>query len=989
MARNPRRVSAFGAMALAAAVVITTASAPASADPLTTDPLTAGPTDTYIVTLAEQPLATYDGGVAGIPATKPGKGKKVDIGSANAKRYRDHLKSRQDQVSRSVDATPAKQLSVASNAFVAELTMTQAARLNTTPGVLSVVPDRLRKALDDRRSTDFLGLSGESGLWSRLGGTANAGKGIVVGVIDTGIWPENPLFAAPALDATAPTDADPYRPYLQGSATVMKKADGGTFTGVCQTGEEFAANLCNQKLISARYFGDAWLKRVPPANRADYVSPRDAQGHGSHTASTAAGNADVPASVNGTDFGQISGVAPGAAIAVYKALWESADGRQTGGLDSDILAAVDQAVADGVDVINYSVGSEAESPAEDPIGLAFRAAAASGIFVATAGGNSGPGASTLDNTMPWTTTVAASTAAPYVGEVELGDGTRHRGSSTTVSDTFGPKPLATGPVVKNASVDDFEAQVCAPNSLDPARTAGKIVVCERGTVTRLEKSGEVKRAGGVGMIMVNMADEDTITDSHAVPTVHIGGPGVPAVLAYAATDGATAILRPVSAEGAVYPRVAGFSSRGPSLTNRGDLLKPDIAAPGVSILAAVAPPTNNGNDFGFYDGTSMATPHIAGLAALYLGKHPDLSPMAIKSAMMTTTAPTRNADGTDSTDAFAQGAGNVDPARMLEPGLVYDSTEQNWLGYLEGLGVRTGSGVAPIATSDLNYPSIALGGLAGPRTVTRTLTAVTPGKYKADIDLPGVKAKVSPSTLRFDRAGETKSFTVTMELKDEVATGITGSLTWTGEGRTVRSVVAVTAQGMLAPAEVRGKDANGSVSFEVTPVTKKTAITAYGLVSGPEIVGSVGPEEANGKQYTIDVPEGTKAVEFWARPDNGLELGFGGGVLYEGREFAGWVDRDGDDYRLVISRPKAGKYTFVLVSYLTAPGTTSTPFHAQANVVTDAPGVGGLTVSPRKLKGTPGVPETVTAGWSSLPDGRPHTGYIEYPNGVGTVISVN
>ncbi|MGI5485695.1 S8 family serine peptidase [Microtetraspora malaysiensis] len=983
MHSTTQRVSAYGAALLAAALAFTANPALAETPP------SAEQTDTYIVTLADQPLATYDGGVAGIPATKPGKGKKVDTAGANAKRYRDHLKGRQNEVSRSVGATPTKQFSVVSNAFVAKLTMAQAAQLNATQDVLSVVPDRLHKALDDRRSTDFLGLAGESGLWSELGGTANAGKGVVVGVIDTGIWPENPLFAAPALGTEAPTDADPYRPYLQGSTTVMKKADGGTFTGVCQTGEQFTADLCNQKVISARYYGDAWLQKVPPANRADYVSPRDGGGHGSHTASTAAGNADVPASVNGVDFGRISGVAPGAAIAVYKALWESADGRQSGGSGSDILAAIDQAVADGVDVINYSVGSESESWASDPIGLAFRAAAASGVFVSTAGGNSGPDASTLDNTMPWTTTVAASTTAPYLGEVELGDGTKYRGSSTTVADPLGPKPLATGLLVKNDSATDSDAQVCAENSLDPAKAAGKIVVCERGIVPRLEKSGEVKRAGGVGMIMANMADEDTIADSHAVPTVHITGSGVRAVLAYAATDGATATLRPASAEGAVYPQVAGFSSRGPSLTNHGDLLKPDIAAPGVSVLAAVAPPSNNGNTFGFYDGTSMAAPHIAGLAALYLGKHPDLSPMAIKSAMMTTAVPTKNADGTNSTDVYAQGAGNVDPTRMLEPGLVYDSAEQDWLGYLEGLGVRTGSGVAPIATSDLNYPSIAVGSLAGTRTITRTLTAVTPGKYKADIDLPGVKAKVSPSMLRFDRAGETKSFTVTIEMKDEDATGITGSLTWTGEGHTVRSAIAVTVQGMIAPADVRGKGADGSVSFEATPVAKKTDITTYGLVSGPELVGSVAPEDVMGKQYTIDVPEGAKAVEFRARPDNGLEKGFGGLVIYQGVEMAGWVDRDGDDYRLVLPRPKAGTYTFVLVSYLTAPGTTSTPFHAQANVVTGTPGAGGLAVSPRKLKGTPGVAETLTASWSGLPDGRPHTGYIEYPNGAGTVISVN
>ncbi|MFC9492248.1 S8 family serine peptidase, partial [Streptomyces hydrogenans] len=235
-------------------------------------------------------------------------------------------------------------------------------------------------------------------MWKALGGTAEAGKGIVIGDIDTGIWPENPSFAAPALSSRKPGPKDCHRPYRVGTTTVMHKTDGATFKGTCQTGDSFTAAACNEKVISARYFGKAWLDAVPESNRAGYVSPRDSQGHGTHTAATAAGNADVRATAGGEDLGTVSGVAPAATIAVYKALWQSKDGQADGGLTSDIVAAIDQAVADGVDVINYSLGAAFESVYNDPAQVALRNAAAAGAFVATAAGNSGPGASSLSNT---------------------------------------------------------------------------------------------------------------------------------------------------------------------------------------------------------------------------------------------------------------------------------------------------------------------------------------------------------------------------------------------------------------------------------------------------------------------------------------------------------------------------------------------------------------------------------------------------------------
>ncbi|MGW4793630.1 S8 family serine peptidase [Nonomuraea sp. NPDC004297] len=951
------------ALALAAVLAVTAAAVPANAEPAP-----AGDPATYVVTLTEEPLATN-------PATKPDPGKKLDTTSAEAKRHRDHLTGRQDEVARSVGAAASGHYSVVSNGFVAQLTPLQVARLNQTPGVVSVAPDGLLQALDDRDSSDFLGLSGANGLWSKLGGTAEAGKGVVVGVVDSGIWPENPSFAGPALGTEPPTQADPYRPYRQGDVTVMKKADGATFTGTCQTGQQFTADLCNQKVISARYYGTTWLAQHDPAAIGEFVSPRDLGGHGSHTASTAAGNNGVAASANGLDFGTVSGVAPGAAIAVYKALWNGQ------GYISDILHAIDQAVADGVDVINFSVGAGQEAPdVANPTGMAFLRAAAAGVFVAAAGGNSGPGASTIDNTGPWVTTVAAGTIAPRLGDVHLGDGTVLHGASATVQAPFGPEPLATSVAVKTATASDDDASMCGPETLDPAKAAGKIIYCVRGVVPRADKSAEVKRAGGVGMVLGNPSSQDVFADIHGVPTVHVDHPDAAKLIAYAATEGATATLLPVSTGGAPYPQVASFSSRGPSLTNDGNLLKPDISAPGVSILAAVAPPGNQGKDFDFYSGTSMAAPHVAGLAALYLGEHPQMSPASIKSAMMTTAYDTRTAD------AYAQGAGHVDPARMLKPGLVYDATIKDWYGYLEGFGKVTGTGAAPIATSDLNYPSIAVRQLFGTRTVTRRVTALTPGVYHAKLDLAGYQTKVSPSTLNFKKAGETKEFTVTIKLTPGAAEGTTtSSLTWSGAGTTVRSPVVVTPLSVKAPAEVVGAGTDGTLTLDVTPGVAKFTATGRGLVQGRPMHDTTPAGADLARLIDVTVPEGTKALGIKLSHDPGASVlaalfrrGSDGVV-----SVVDFIDGSGGDRRLLLAKPEPGAYIVLVAS-----GGSATDFTLQTDIVTaDAPVVAPLRVTPAKAHATPGTPLQVTASWSELSGTA--TGYLEYPNGTGTVVSIN
>ncbi|MDN3357905.1 S8 family peptidase [Actinomadura sp. DC4] len=945
----------------------------------------------YIVTLATKPVATYEGGVAGIARTRPAKGAKVNAASSDARALGGYLRRQQDSAAGSVHAVADQHFTVALNGFSAKLTAAQATALSHSAGVTSVVPDKIHTIQDDKRSTDFLGLSGKSGLWKAAGGTKKAGKGIVVGDIDTGIWPEATSFAGPALGAE-PVASAPFRAYRDGAAIVQHKADGSTFTGACQTGEQFTATACNTKLISARYFDAGFLDVVGGASGLnDYQSARDGEGHGTHTASTAAGDAGVEASIHGRDFGDISGVAPAASIAVYKALWT---GKTTsGGTTSDIVAAIDQAVSDGVDVINYSVGSIFESDVNDPVQLAFLSAASAGIFVATAGGNAGPDASSLDNTAPWTTTVAASTIAPYLATVKLGNGHAYAGASVSVTATVGPKPLVRSGDIAAPGAAASDAALCQPSTLDPDKAKDKIVVCDRGVNDRVAKSAEVQRAGGAGMVLVNLTDLDTDADAHSVPTVHLNTPDATAVRDYAATSGATATLVPGNTSGASvpYPQIAGFSSRGPSRSNSGDLLKPDIAAPGVSILAAVAPPTNSGDGFAFESGTSMATPHIAGLAAIYLGLHPTMSPMAIKSALMTTAKPTKNADGSVNEDVFAQGAGEVTPRSMLDPGVVYDSSDNDWLAYLTGRGVNTG--VPGISTSQLNSPSIASGHLLGTETFTRTLTAETPGLYHATISVPGMQAKVSPGILNFGQAGDTHTFTVTLtQTTAPSGRATSGSLTWSGAGTAARSPIVVTPVGADAPAQVSGSGKSGSVSYQVTPGSDRLSLRAYGLVSGPAQKGAVdGSDPNNQAAYPFTVTATTKAVQVTSQTEDPNaaaavilvqgDYATGGSIL----AFGDVASRS----QITESGLEPGHYTAYVVALSNAPGTTSTPFTYRANIVDASDAGHTLSVSPATATAPRGQAFTATAKWTGADADVPATGYVEYPHGTGTVVSVN
>ncbi|HWR85896.1 MAG TPA: S8 family serine peptidase [Rhodoglobus sp.] len=996
--RRPLRATvsglAAGALALTGALFAPLPAAAAPAQPGAAGPVTFD-SGRYIVTLAENAVATYEGGVPGIPGTAPEEGDQLEARRAPVQDYSSYLQDRQQEVAESVGAEIESSYTLAVNAFSATLTAEQAATLAADRDVVAVSPDELKK-ITAVPSTSFLGLDGAGGVWEQVGGAEAAGEGVVIGVLDTGIAPENPSFAGEALG----TDPSAGQPYLDGDTIVFDKNDESQFTGVCQTGEQFTADDCTTKVIGARYFIDGFgAGNIGDATVGEYVSPRDGDGHGSHTASTAAGEVGVPTAIGGIDFGTVTGVAPGARIAAYKVCWSGPDPAITdddGCATSDLLAGIEAAVDDGVDVINYSIGGSAAETTYSVTDDAFLGAAAAGIFVAASAGNDGPGASTLDNASPWITTVAASTIPSYEATVTLGDGQAFPGASITVQEPLeGPLANSTAVAVPNAT----DANLCAPDSLDPALTAGQIVVCERGVYDRVAKSAEVARAGGIGMVLVNPVPGSIDTDFHSVPTVHLDVQYHDAVIAYAATEGATATLTPdnTTPVQTPVPQVAGFSSRGPVLADGSDLLKPDIAAPGVSILAAGPNAEGAEPTFRFLSGTSMAAPHIAGLAALYLGERPQAPPAEIKSAMMTTAYDTVGPGGETVTDPFAQGAGHVDPTRFFEPGLLYLNGTTDWLGYIAGLGYDTG--VDPIGGSDLNLASISLGALTAPQSVTRTVTSTEAGTFEASVELPGIEAVVEPSTLTFGGPGETQSFTVTFTRTDApLDTFTTGSLTWTSETTSVRSPIAVQPVTLVAPDSVEATGAFGSTSIEITPGgTGEIPLSTTGLVAGTRQADPDGTETehsgsgvtGDSNEYLVEVPEGTQFSRFDLDAledsvDVDLDL-----FVYQlndaGQAVALWQSATASgDERVDIFAPPAGQYLVIVDVFLADAG-------AAWDLVTTNVVDGGapITLDPAVLTAEQGVPVSYTASWADLQAQTDYVGLIRYgETGLFTVLQV-
>ena len=798
---------------------------------------------TYIVWMADDPVVAYEGDVPGYAATAPSRGQKVNANSRSAERYQGYLNNRHDAALDRAGVDRGRKIadySVTFNGFAARLTGVEAAKLANDPQVVRVFENQTYK-LDTSSTPDFLGLTAPGGAWD-LG---YLGEDVIIGVVDSGAWPQSKSFR----------DRGPFVDENYGPPPAH-------WSGSCATGEGWPARACNNKLVGAQFYGEGFGGRqgVKQTFPYEFWSARDADGHGTHTASTAGGNNGIPAEAEGFDLGTISGMAPRARIAVYKACWGFGDDPAGGCQAVDLVAAIDQAVADGVDVINYSI-SGTRTSFLDPMEVSFLFAADAGVFVSTSAGNAGPGAQTVAHPSPWVTTVAAGTHDRFVaGAVTLGDGRTFDGAS------LGGEAL--GDLVYAGDAGDA---LCNPGALDANVVSGKIVVCDRGAIARVDKSAAVAEAGGIGMIHANTSPNSINADLHAVPTVHVDDVDGAEIRAYAQTAGATASLVGGDHQVAEAPDVAPFSSRGPLLAST-DLLKPDIMAPGVDVLAAVSPVGYDGNNFSFLSGTSMASPHIAGLGAMVSGARPDWTPAMVKSALMTTSSELTNEDNAIDGGPFDYGSGHVVPNSALDPGLVYDAGFWDYIGFICGTGQLGGDicdGVT-IDPSDLNQPNITVGELAGAQTVTRTVTNVGPtATYHPTVDAPaGVSVTVSPNVLPV-AAGATATYEVTFTATDSATLGdyAFGSLTWTHGPHSVRSQLVVRPVQLASPAEVHGTGTDGTIDYEIGfGYTGDFTAAPHGLVAANTVTNVVVDDPANDINTALATGEGI-TVEVFEVPD--------------------------------------------------------------------------------------------------------------------------
>jgi subtilisin family serine protease len=993
ISRRTRISAVVGAFALVAGLATTIA---------TTQAAQAAPaqgTATYLVQLTDAPAAGYTGGVPGYAGTKPAAGAEINPAAPAVARYRGYLAQRQNGVLRkAASARTVHRYSVTFNGFAASMTAGDAAALARTPGVKAVIKDEKRK-LDTTRTPEFLGLTKRGGIWDQLGGPQrNAGAGVVVADLDSGLWPENPSVAP-----------------LRNPKPVPQ------FSGTCQTGEQWDASDCTTKVIGARYYTagvTASIGDIKAAFPYEFLSARDADGHGTHTATTAAGNYNVPVTVAGQAFGNASGMAPNARLAIYKICWGREEA-EAGCYTSDSVQAIEDATTDGVDVINFSISGSTTSSV-DAVEAAFFGAAEAGVFVSTSAGNDGPGASTVAHNAPWEMSVAAGTLdRANTKSVTLGNGQTFTGVGLGAAVPSSPIALST--TVGLAGQDPDEVRLCFLNTLDPAKVAGKIIVCDRGVNDRVEKSTEVARAGGVGMVLANTSPNSLNADIHAVPTVHVNEIDGAAIKAYVSgTANPTASLSAgVQQFGVKAPQVAAFSSRGPALAGSGDLLKPDIMAPGVDIIAGYSP-AHNGRNYDFVSGTSMSSPHIAGLGALLIQKHPRWTPMMVKSALLTSASVTDNKGAPISTDAgdvanaFDYGSGQVNINAAANPGLVYDSTSTDWVRWLCGTGQLAATGatcsaVGRIDPSDLNQPNIAIGALAGRQTVTRTVTnvSVLPGLYVPKIVAPaGVSVSVSPKLLLVKPGGKATyrvTFTRTSAAFDEYAFG---SLTWINGLFKVRSQLVVQPVAAAAPEQVTGTGVSGSTALSVTPGFTGTLTTAVdGLVAADRRTPTLQPTgpgfdpdhpatSARTAKETVTVPAGTTLAQhstfdadFPAGTDVDLFLYEAGTSNLVAQSAGGSAEET-----IRLENPTAGTYDLYVVLFGAAPGTTTqvVPTYLWA---LDGSAKGNLTVTPATAPATAGTPVTLTAAWSGLTAGTRYLGRIAFGDGTqtagGTLIRVD
>ncbi|MGC4772801.1 S8 family serine peptidase [Micromonospora sp. DT44] len=849
----------------------------------------------YVVELAEAPLTTYVGGTSGLARTRPTPGARLDVTSAPSQAYRRHLDAQRSAVAAAAGVQVKAAYTAAFNGFSATLSAKQANALRADKRVRAVTAAR---ALGTRSATP---LTTAPTAGTPIASTAAAsttaaaakpakpvkpgpatGAGMVVGVLDTGIWPESASFA-------------------------KKMPAPKTWHGTCQTGVAFVAEHCNGKIVGARYFADTWLAGGGSVPEGEFLSPRDAAGHGTHTASTAAGLPVRDVTIDGRSYGAVSGVAPDAQIAVYKVLWGGM------GYDADIIAGIDAAVSDGVQVLNFSIGSDlGDWEANTPIGVAFLNATLSGVFVAASAGNTGIVSGAISNAAPWVTTVGAAVTNANEATVKLGDGTKLVGGSLDALPGDASRPMVFGD--QAGSLEQGSAY-CEPGSLDAAKIKGKVVACALSTP--FNSALEVKEKGGAAMVVFDPSGNYRVNSIYNFPVVYLNTEKQAGTLfnylMRHPTD-AKVSLRTGGDGSSVpgIPSVADFSSTGPDKVTLG-VFKPDLVAPGTDIIAAVSPSGNFGRNYDAYSGTSMASPYVAGAAAILRATHPTWSPGTVASALRTTATDTRG-----TSNPLDQGSGFINLTGAKDPGLAIEPTAADLVEFSE---------TAQPDGKELNLPAISLRDYDGthPVTIKRTLTNVgtTRETYRSSVSgLPGMTVAVSPASVTLAPG---KSATVSITLRRGSAPWdryVTGSITWRGKVHSARIPVAarpwgITPRPYADDGEEFGRMTSGSFGYAqpgfTGPLTgRSTGYTpmlrdSYSMPAG--VYGGVFDPSASGvKKVDFTVPANTAGIIVEANtedPNTNLDL-----YLYKGDKLVYSSDRywtsTEQAYKFL---PEPGRYT--------------------------------------------------------------------------------
>jgi subtilisin family serine protease len=705
-----------------------------------------------VVKLDYDAIASYAGGIRGLAATSPSvTGRSLARNAQAVNAYRSYVARIERDALAAIDAripraTAGSTFRFAYGGFSLQLPANEIGTVLRIPGVAAVQKDVLNQPLVEEPYQTI----GAQRAWNRLDGPTFTGQGVVVANLDTGIWPEHPMFADKGLAAPP---AGPYG---------------------CEFGLSDDPNdpdfTCNNKLIGARAFVDTYTTFIG-AEEGEYCdtvgtdpdvvcSARDADGHGTHTLTTAAGNFVDQAVMWGRDRGPTSGMAPGAHVIGYRVCLDQ------GCFSSDSVAAVNQAIVDEVDVINFSIsgGSNAYT---DPVELAFLDAYANGILVNASAGNAGPGPATADHAGAWTNTIGASYPARiYEGTLHLvaSTGATLEAKGVTITPGISTPTL----VVRPSSVPRYRGNNTCNVPFADGSVAGRIVLCDRGNPAGRADSGyNVLQGDGAGMILANVGHQDLFTDLHWLPTIMLDDgtwegkvqPGS-AVRAFVAKHRTMATFTTGERTEQTPDIMTTFSSRGPL----GDWIKPDVTAPGIEILAGRSPqpwsgaiPSGPPGDlYMAIAGTSMSSPHAAGVSALVKAAHPTWTPGQIKSALMTSSIQeVLKPDGVTPADPFNTGAGSIRADRAIDPTLTFDVTAAQYAGLASD----------PLLRIDANIPSVNAPTFSGSVTTTRralNVSGVTQS-FTVETTAPnGASIVVSPSSFTLQNL-QTRELTITIE----------------------------------------------------------------------------------------------------------------------------------------------------------------------------------------------------------------------------------